>query len=75
MSVKESLVFPLPQPYAMQCTVTNDNGDKEIAPVVIVPVKISRIDVFTWQIGWACSRGRCCNCQECTYSYKPRNLR
>jgi hypothetical protein len=75
VSAKEAIVFPLPSPYAMQCTVTNDNGDKETVTVVIVPTSFTRKDAFTWQIGYSCSRGRGCKCEECTYSYKPRNLR
>jgi len=54
VSAKEAIVFPLPSPYAMQCTVTNDNGDKETVTVVIVPTSFTRKDAFTWQIGYSC---------------------
>jgi hypothetical protein len=75
MSVKESYAFPLPSPYALQCTFINDNGDKATVTVVIAPTSFSQKDTFTWQVGWSCSRGRNCKCQECTYSYIKREQR
>jgi hypothetical protein len=60
----------VPQPLAMQCVIANNNGIKETVTVAIVPVKITQLDAFTWQIGWACSRGRQCPVQECAYAYR-----
>jgi len=68
--MRENVSFQVPQPLTMQCVMTNNDGVKETVTVAIVPVKVSRADVFTWQIGWACSRGRGCKVQECAYAYR-----
>jgi hypothetical protein len=72
MGEEEYHAFPLPSPYALQCTFMDDNGDKVTVTVVIVPTSFTQKGAFTWQVGWSCSRGRTCKCQECIYSYKKR---
>ena len=64
-------VFPLPSPYSFECSnYTDENGGKRTVTAVIVPVSFTRIDAFTWRIGWACNFQRHCRCSSCVYAEK-----